>query len=887
MTKLVIVESPTKARTIKAFLKDDYVVLDSRGHIRDLPQSASEIPARVKKKPWANLGIDVQNQFEPLYVISAEKKAIVRDLKKALKTADELIIATDEDREGESIGWHIYDVLRPEIPVKRIVFHEITRSAILQALENPGQLNHDLINAQKARRILDRLVGYSLSQLLWKKVAPKLSAGRVQSVAVRLIVDREKARRAFVQGTYWDLLAQLSPANRQDAGSRFQARMHALNGTRPGYGQGSGQGDGTAGRGNQGLAPERNPGAGRCGPVAGHELEDPGGAGAPDHASAPRRPFTTSSLQIEANRRFGFTAERTMRIAQRLYENGHITYMRTDSVHLSGQAIAAARERVMAMFGPEQMTPKPRVYRTRSKNAQEAHEAIRPAGETMRTAREKHLTGEEGRLYELIWKRTLATQLVDARLNNITVRIGVSHPAGPTPVQGAETAGEELVVTDAEFRARGTTILVRGFLNLYVEATPRTEEEEGPGQEFLSAPLPSLQEGESVHLYELAPEGHETKPPARYSEAALVKSLVDQGIGRPSTYATIIETIQNRKYAFKRKQEIIPSFTAFAVVNMLEKSFASLVDFGFTARMEDTLDQIATGETDWLGYVDSFYLGDSGLETQIAEQEARIEPGMFRSIDLPNFAYQIRLGPYGPFVQKDLPANGQEPQRLIASLPDDLAPADLTTALADELFAQKNQGPQSLGLDEQSQQEIYLRAGRYGPYLQLGPDAKDGAKPKRISIPKNMQPEEVTLQEARQLLALPRHLGEHPEDGKAVITHIGRYGPYVSHDGKFATLSGADTVFNVTLERALTLLAERKGRRRAAPKVLRELGVHPDDQAPIQLLDGRYGPYVKYHKINASLPKNLDPDDLELAGALELIAERIKNPPKRRRRRKS
>ena len=886
MTKLVIVESPTKARTIKAFLQDDYVVLDSRGHIRDLPQSASEIPARVKKKPWANLGIDVQNQFEPLYVISAEKKAIVRDLKKALKTADELIIATDEDREGESIGWHVYDVLRPEIPVKRIVFHEITRSAILQALENPGQLNHDLINAQKARRILDRLVGYSLSQLLWKKVAPKLSAGRVQSVAVRLIVDREKARRAFVQGTYWDLLAQLAPANRQDAGSRFQARMHALNGTRLATGKDLDKATGQLAEGTRAWLLNETQAL-----AAVDQLPDMNwkilAVQERQTTRRPAAPFTTSSLQIEANRRFGFTAERTMRIAQRLYENGHITYMRTDSVHLSGQAIAAARERVMAMFGPEQMTPKPRVYRTRSKNAQEAHEAIRPAGETMRTAREKHLTGEEGRLYELIWKRTLATQLVDARLNNITVRIGVSHPAGPTPVQGAETAGEELVVTDAEFRARGTTILVRGFLNLYVEATPRTEEEEGPGQEFLSAPLPSLQEGESVHLYELAPEGHETKPPARYSEAALVKSLVDQGIGRPSTYATIIETIQNRKYAFKRKQEIIPSFTAFAVVNMLEKSFASLVDFGFTARMEDTLDQIATGETDWLGYVDSFYLGDSGLETQIAEQEARIEPGMFRSIDLPNFAYQIRLGPYGPFVQKDLPANGQEPQRLIASLPDDLAPADLTTALADELFAQKNQGPQSLGLDEQSQQEIYLRAGRYGPYLQLGPDAKDGAKPKRISIPKNMQPEEVTLQEARQLLALPRHLGEHPEDGKAVITHIGRYGPYVSHDGKFATLSGADTVFNVTLERALTLLAERKGRRRAAPKVLRELGVHPDDQAPIQLLDGRYGPYVKYNKINASLPKDLDPDDLDLSSALELIAERIKNPPKRRRRRKS
>ncbi len=885
MTKLVIVESPTKARTIRAFLQDDYVVLDSRGHIRDLPQSASEIPAKVKKEPWANLGIDVHNEFQPLYVIAAGKRDIVRELKQALRTADELIIATDEDREGESIGWHIYDVLNPKVPVKRIVFHEITKTAILQALENPGQLNHDLINAQKARRILDRLVGYSLSRLLWKKVAPKLSAGRVQSVAVRLIVDREKARRAFVQGAFWDLVAQLTPVQAQDEASRFRARLHTLNDRRLATGKDLDKATGQLATDSDAWLLNEKQARATAAQLP-HMAWTVLDVTERQTSRRPAAPFTTSSLQIEANRKFGFTAERTMRIAQGLYENGHITYMRTDSVHLSREAIAAARQRVKTMFGPEQMTPQPRVYKTRSKNAQEAHEAIRPAGETMATAAEKRLTGDDRRLYDLIWKRTLATQLADARLNNITVRIGAAWPDGSRPVAGDQATEAELAVTGAEFRARGTTILVRGFLALYVETAP-SGEEGGQGQAFLSAPLPPLQDGEALHLHELEPEGHETKPPARYTEASLVKALVDRGIGRPSTYATIIATIQNRKYAFKHSQEIIPSFTAFAVVNMLEQSFASLVDFGFTARMEDTLDQIAAGETDWLGYVHSFYLGDMGLETQIEEQDTRIDPGLFRAVDLPDFAYHIRIGPYGPFVQKDLAANGQEPARLMASLPDDLAPADLTTDLADELFARKSQGPQALGLDEQSQHEIYLRSGRYGPYLQLGPDAQDGAKPKRISLPKGLPPEDVTLEMARQLLALPRSLGGHPEDGQEVITHIGRYGPYVSHAGKYANLSGTDTVFNVTLDRALALLTAKKEGRRASPKVLRELGVHPEDQTPIQLLDGRYGPYVKYNKINASLPKDMKPADLDLAGALELIAARIKNPPKRRRRRRS
>ncbi len=886
MTKLVIVESPTKARTIKAFLSDDYVVLDSRGHIRNLPQSASEIPAKIKKESWANLGINVQNEFQPIYVISAEKRGVVKDLRQALKNADELIIATDEDREGESIGWHIFDVLRPDIPVKRIVFHEITQKAILQALENPGQLNYDLIDAQKARMILDRLVGYSLSPLLWKKVAPKLSAGRVQSVAVRLIVDREKARRAFVQGVYWDLVAELSPADRISQESCFQARMHALNGLRLATGKDFDKTTGKIAAGNKAcLLNELQAQA-----VAAQLPEMDWQVLDVTERQALRRPpppFTTSSLQIEANRKFGFTAERTMRIAQGLYENGHITYMRTDSVHLGDQAMEAARERVRAMFGPKQMPPKPRFYKTTSKSAQEAHEAIRPAGEIMLSAREKKLGGEEGRLYDLIWKRTLATQLADARLNNITVRIAVAHAQGHPHEQAGNELPGNFTVEDAEFRAKGTTILSRGFLHLYTEAPSQVEEEEGSGPDFLSAPLPSLQINESLHLHGLAPEGHETKPPARYTEATLVKALVDRGIGRPSTYATIIETIQNRKYAFKRSQEIVPSFTAFAVVNMLEKTFPSLVDFSFTARMEEALDQIAAGETDWLRYVNGFYLGDTGLETQVEEQEARIDPGLFRSIDLPNFSYHVRIGRYGPYIQKDLPTHEREPERLIASLPDDLAPADLTTALADKFFNQKTQEPQFLGMDQEGLNAIYLRSGRFGPYLQLGPDPEDGSKPKRISVPQDIQPENITLAEAQQLLTLPRILGNHPDDGNEVITHIGRYGPYVSHGDKSVTLSGSDTVFNIDLERALTLLSEKRGGRRSTPSVLRELGEHPVDRNPVLLLDGRYGPYIKHNKINASLPKDMDPDDLDLSQALELIEKRIRNPPRRRRRRRS
>ena len=867
MPKLVIVESPTKARTIKSFLPEDYQVLDSRGHIRNLPTSAKEIPAKYKKESWSNLGVNVDRGFEPIYVVSPENREVVSNLKKALNSAEELIIATDEDREGESIGWHIFDVLRPQVPVKRIVFHEITREAIAEAIRNPGELNHDLINAQKARMILDRLVGYTVSPLLWKKIAPKLSAGRVQSVAVRLLVDREKARRSFRTGTYWDLVAQLNPSDRITRETQFSARLVGLNGTRLATGRDFDRATGQVTAGRKVILLDQ----GQADQVTAQITAMAWRVKAVTERMTTRRPappFTTSSLQIEANRKFGFTSDRTMRVAQRLYERGHITYLRTDSVNLSGEAIEGARAKVDVMFGPEHKTASPRVYKTTSKSAQEAHEAIRPAGRQMLSASDKGLSGEEARLYDLIWKRTLATQLRDARLRNTTVSIDVR---GESPADGEEGA---LQVEWAEFQARGTTVVESGFLKLYVESSPRQEAEgETLRLDSLPGSLPRLGDNESLAMQRLDAQGHETKPPARFSEAALVKALVDRGIGRPSTYASIIETIQNRNYAFRRKQEFIPTFTAFAVVDLLERSFSDLVDFDFTAHMESALDAIAAGQTDWTAYVEEFYRGDAGLEVQVAEQEERIDPLLFREVKLENFDFEIRIGRFGPYLQRFVEREGAEPERQIVSLPDDVVPADLTTEQAGALFSQKLEGPTVLGKHTDGTTDILLRDGRYGPYLQLGPDGNGAAKPKRISVPKDTAVEEVSLEMAQRLLSLPRRVGMHPDDGQEVVAHIGRYGPYVSHGGKYANLAPPDTVFDVSLERAVTLLKEKKPGRRQR-QVLRELGTHPQDQAPIRILDGRYGPYINCGKVNVSLAKGTAIEEVDLPTAVNMIEER-------------
>ena len=883
MTKLVIVESPTKARTIKGFLPAGYEVLDSRGHIRDLPNSAQEIPAKFKKQKWASLGVNVEERFEPLYVVPHDKTDTVKTLKRALQRADELIIATDEDREGESIGWHVFDVLQPKVPVKRIVFHEITKAAIQAALEHPGTLDDDLINAQKARRILDRLVGYTLSPLLWKKVAPKLSAGRVQSVAMRMLVERERARRTFVTGHYWDIVAHLQTVRQQQA----QARIHSVNDVRIATGKDFDKDTGTVAAGIEALVLDQDKAENVSAQLSKMDWRVQSVA----ERTATRRPpppFTTSTLQIEANRRFGYSAEQTMRIAQSLYENGHITYMRTDSVHLSSQAVSAVRAKAQSMYGEDAITPQPRFYKTSARNAQEAHEAIRPAGDRMQSAREKALPGSQASLYDLIWKRTMATQMQDAKVNNVTVKIDVTRPAcdGTGPVRNG-TAQPDVV--KAEFRARGTKILQQGYLALYGQTRSSGPTPEGAERQSqaLEAPLPEMADGDRLDLDHLALEGHETRPPARFTEASLVKALVDNGIGRPSTYASIIETIQARDYAFKRKQELIPTFTALAVVNLLEQTFSDLVDYAFTARMEDDLDQIALGEEEWLSYVENFYLGADGLEVQVSEQDARIEPSLFRSLTLPNLDYKVRIGRFGPFMEKEAPGDGSGAQRV--SIPPELPPADLTMEKAEELFRAKTEAPRELGKDEEGRKAIQLCKGPYGHYVQLtDPQAEgEGVKPKRVSLPKGMEIDDVTLEKARYLLSLPRVLGVHPQDQKDVQVQMGRYGPYVSHDGTNANLGDQDSIFTVTLHRAVELLSQPRRSRRSAPKVLREIGTHPQEQEAIRVLDGLYGPYIKYGNLNVSIPKKTDPASISVAEAVAMIEHRRLNPPKKRARRRS
>ena len=875
MTKLIIVESPTKARTIQRFLPKGYTVLDSRGHIRGMPRSASEIPAKYKQEAWSNLGINVDRDFEPIYIVFPESRDTVRELKQALRSADELLIATDEDREGESIGWHLCDELQPKIPVRRVVFHEITRTAVEEALANPRGLDANLVDAQKARQILDRLIGYSVSPLLWKKIASKLSAGRVQSVAVRILVDRERERAKFIPGSFWTLEATLARASETGAGEEFRSQLRKLNGRRLAT---SSDFDDNTGQVRESLdrlvLGEVEAGEAARQLEAMHwrvqrlvERES---------RRYPNPPFTTSALQIEANRRFGMSAEQTMRTAQSLYENGHITYMRTDSVSLAPEAVRAARKRVVVQFGADQLTDKPRVFRARQQNAQEAHEAIRPAGERMLPVEEKGLSGRERDLYDLIWRRTVATQMIDARIRNVTVDVAVTTaPSLPSPALPADS----LTVQSAEFRATGLTVLVPGFLL----ANPDM---------VVSKSLPDLAEGDALAVRRLEGQGHETRPPARYTDASLIKTLTDNGIGRPSTYATIIETVQSRGYCSKRGQQMVPTFTAFAVVRLLEESLNDLVDFKFTARMETNLDAIAAGDAVWLAYMQDYYLGDQGLEVQIAEYEANIDPGIYRTVELPRCRYPVVIGQYGPFIEKPAEGNGastdssavRPQQRVIVSVPEDLAPADLTTELADEMFRRKEAGPAVLGRDATDSADIQLLHGRFGPYLQLGlPDGADG-RPKRVSLPEGLSPEQVTLAQARELLALPTVLGSHSEDGMEVTKHMGRYGPYVSWNGKSASLKGNDTIFNISLDRAEELLAAARPGRTTQARVLADLGPVPDsdDDEPVQILDGRYGPYIKYQKVNASLPKDTPVESVDMKRALELIEKR-RNAPKRRR----
>ncbi len=819
------------------------------GHVRDLPQSASEIPASVKGEKWAQLGVNVNENFEPLYVVPQDKKKVVKELKDALKQADELVLATDEDREGESISWHLLQLLQPKVPIKRMVFHEITQEAIQEAIQNCREVDERLVRAQETRRILDRLVGYTLSPLLWKKIAFGLSAGRVQSVAVRLLVVRERQRRAFRKGTYWDLKATLeAQGNSAEVQGSFEAKLVTLNGVKVASGSDFDETTGqvAAGR-NVVLLSEADARALqdriRDRPWTVTNLEER------PVVRKPSPPFTTSTLQQEANRKLGLSARDTMRVAQSLYEQGYITYMRTDSVNLSKQAIAAARACVEEKYGIEYLSPQPRQYSTKSKGAQEAHEAIRPAGNTFRTPQQTGLKDREFRLYDLIWKRTIATQMAEARQTNITVQIQVE---------------------DAGFRASGKRIDFPGFFRAYVEGS----DDPDAAIEDQEVILPTLRVGDVPICTDLDAIGHETQPPARYTEASLVKTLESEGIGRPSTYASIIGTIIDRGYAQMVGNALVPTFTAFAVTSLLEQHFPDLVDTSFTARMEETLDDISTGEVDYLPYLKEFYLGDSGLETQVKNRESQIDPNEARTIELEDLDAKVRIGRYGAFLEVE----GDE-GTVKASIPKDLTPSDLDPDQVEILLRQKTEGPDKVGFHPETGEPIYVLIGAYGPYVQLGDITEDNPKPKRASLPKGVTPDDVTLEQAVGLLSLPRLLGVHPETGAKIQAGLGRFGPYIVHDqgkdGKeYRSLKAGDDVLTIDLERALAILAEPKaGRgRRAAAKPLRELGVHPTDNEPINIYDGPYGPYIKHGKVNASLPEGETVEGITLEAAIKAIA---------------
>ena len=815
------------------------------GHVRDLPSSAEEIPEAVKGEKWAQLGVNVEADFEPLYVIPKDKKKIVKELKDALKDATELILATDEDREGESISWHLLQILKPKVPIKRMVFHEITREAIRDALTHCRDIDNRVVQAQETRRILDRLVGYTLSPLLWKKIAWGLSAGRVQSVAVRLLVRRERERRAFRQGSYWDLKAVLEKGK-----ISFDAKLVTVGKVKVANGSDFDENTGQIISGRRVLLLNEEQARALLSRIQNKpwtvtNLEER------PVTRKPSPPFTTSTLQQEANRKLRLGARETMRIAQSLYERGFITYMRTDSVHLSEQAISAARSCVQELYGSEYLSPQPRKYTTKSKGAQEAHEAIRPAGSTFRTPQQTGLEGIDFRLYDLIWKRTVASQMADSRQTHVTVQTQVE---------------------DAGFRSSGKRIDFPGFLRAYVEGS----DDPDAALEDQEVILPALKVGDKPNCKDLEAVGHETQPPARYTEASLVKMLESEGVGRPSTYASIIGTIVDRGYAKLIANALIPTFTAFAVTTLLETHFPDLVDTGFTSRMEQTLDEIATGEAKWLPYLQKFYTGETGLATQVKEQESQIDAKVARTVVLENISAKVCIGKFGAYLESE-----SEEGVVKASIPQDLTPADLDPEQVEFLLKQKTEGPEKLGLHPETGEPIYVLIGSYGPYVQLGDVSETNKKPKRASLPKGTDKDSVTLDMAVSLLTLPRLLGTHPETGAKVQANLGMYGPYVVHDqgkvGKdYRSIKPPDDVLTIGIDRALELLSQPKaarGRSKSATP-LKELGAHPESGELINVYDGRYGPYVKHGDINASLSKDESVENFTLQRALELLANK-------------
>ncbi len=861
---LVIVESPAKAKTIAGFLGSDYVVESSIGHIRDLPKSASDVPAAHKGTELGRLGVDVENDFRPLYVVDGNKRDHLKKLKELVKGASELYLATDEDREGESIAWHLLEVLKPKIPVKRLAFHEITRNAILAAMQHPRDIDRRLVDAQEARRILDRLYGYEVSPVLWKKVMPKLSAGRVQSVATRIIVEREAARIRFVSAGYWDIDGQFVAD-----GADFGATLTAIDGKRVATGKDFDESGkltvSDAVRLNQQEAvalSEKLPSA----PFTVAKVERKA------NRRSPAPPFMTSTLQQEASRKLRFSSQRTMRTAQALYEAGFITYMRTDSTTLSDTAINAARTLIEQQYGKDYLPAKPRIYKNKVKNAQEAHEAIRPAGDKFQSPADvrKQVGGDEGRLYELIWKRTVASQMEDSRGQSVKLRLN------------ADVDGKTV-----EFSASGYTITFPGFLRAYVEGSddPDVELEEKERH------LPAVEEGQALDTREFSPRGHETSPPARFTEASLVKRLEELGVGRPSTYASIISTIQARGYVWKKGSALVPSFKAFAVIQLLEKHFGALVDYSFTAKMEDELDSIANGDAEAIPWLRKFYFGANakdvdgalgmGLRKLVADRLSEIDARAINSLPLgkddDGNDIVIRVGRYGPYLQR-----GDD----TANIPEDLPPDELDVDKAKELLEAPS-GDRLLGNDPETGLPVYARAGRFGGYIQLG-EAGGKEKPRTGSLLSTMDVTTVTLEEALKMLSLPRLVGNHPDSGTPITAQLGRYGPYITMEKDSRSLEKEDQVFTLTVDEAVELFKQPKTRgRRAAKEPIKEIGKDPATEAMITLREGRFGPYVTDGETNASLRKGDSIETITLERAVELLEDRRERGPAKKKKKAS
>ncbi|MCL2622035.1 MAG: type I DNA topoisomerase [Planctomycetaceae bacterium] len=864
---LVIVESPAKARTISRYLGSGYTVEASIGHIRDLPKGAKDMPTQYKKEAWAHLGVNVDSDFEPIYIVSGDKSKQIKKLKDDLKQASTLYLATDEDREGEAISWHLCEVLKPKVPVRRLVFHEITKTAIANALQNTRDIDEDLVRAQETRRIIDRLYGYEVSPLLWRKIGNNLSAGRVQSVAVRLIVERERERMKFHEATYWDLLGTFST---KADGNPFQAMLISVGGRNIPKGKDFDSSTGMLIDAKKLLLDEK----------MAHDLAaklQSGEAkvvGIDDrpYTQKPYAPFTTSTLQQEANRKFGFTARTTMSLAQSLYENGHITYMRTDSTTLSNEAIKAARDLVSTQYGKEYLPDAPRIYQTKVKNAQEAHEAIRPAGSqfNLPSALQSSLKYDEFRLYDLIWKRTVASQMADARGRRLTITIQID---------------------DAQFEVSGRTIEFPGFLRAYVEGSDDPDAELADREVI----LPQVKEGEVVNCLHLEAKSHTTMPPNRYSEASLTRTLEEKGIGRPSTYASIIETILNRNYVFKKGTALVPTWTAFAVCQLLETHLPGLVDYAFTAQLEDQLDAISRGEMGHVAYLKNFYFGDEEtsirksvvpnaglkktLENKIGEIDARdisqIEIGTPKGSAESIF---LRVGRYGPFLQ-----HGERK----TSISDTIPPDELTVAVALELLDKAEQGDTPLGTCPDSGKPVYVKVGRFGPYVQRGTTDGD-EKPQNASLLPGMTADEIDLETALKLLSLPRVVGQ-SDAGIEIVASNGRFGPYIKCGSDTRSLPKDVSPLDVTEEQARELLAKPKFQRgnRASAASLREFETSPVTGNVVKVLSGRYGNYVTDGETNATLPKDVSHEELTFVRALELLANRAaKGPSKKRASRK-